>query len=106
MADQEPAAETDYVATVRPEVNHLDQAISHLEERRAELQTARQERTAWLTEHPEASRRLQSLDRELNPLPERPEIQALGQHQAANFRRSTGIDSPGRDHGIELDFGP
>jgi conjugative relaxase-like TrwC/TraI family protein len=105
-ADAESAAETTYVATVGPEVNQLDQAISHLEDKRGELLAAGQERTAWLADHPEAVRRLRSLDRELHPLPELPEIQALGQHHAANIRRDAGIRPPGHDHGIELDFGP
>jgi hypothetical protein len=105
-ADQESTAETAYVATVVPKVNQLHQAISHLEDRRDELHTDCQERTAWLAEHPEAARRLRSLDREINPLPELPEIQALGQHHVAKLRRCAGIDPPEHDHGAELDFGP
>jgi hypothetical protein len=104
-ADAESAARTTYVATVGLEVNQLDQAISHLEEKRRGLETAGQERSTWLVDHPEAVRRLRSLDRELNPLP-LPEIQALGQHHAANIRRDAGIRTPGLHHGIELDFGP
>jgi hypothetical protein len=87
-------------------VNDLEQAITQVEERRDELQTARRERSAWLSEHPEAVRRLQSLDKERHPLPELPEIQALGQHHAANLRRAAEIQPPSHGHGIELDFGP
>ncbi len=105
-ADEESAAEMAYTATVGPEVNRLDQAISRLEERRDDLQITRQQRAAWFDEHPEAARRLRSLDRELNPLPELPEIQTLGQHHAANLRRDVGIQPPGYDYGIELDIGP
>jgi conjugative relaxase-like TrwC/TraI family protein len=105
-ADEESAAEANYVATVGSGVNDLEQAITQVEERRDELQTARRERSAWLSEHPEAVRRLQSLDKERHPLPELPEIQALGQHHAANLRRAAEIQPPSHGHGIELDFGP
>jgi hypothetical protein len=105
-ADKESAAEANYVATIAPGVNDLDQAITQVEERRDELQTARRDRSTWLSEHPEAARRLQSLDQELHPLPELPEIQALGHHQAANLRRAAEIQPPGHGHGIEIDFGP
>ena len=105
-ANEESAAEANYVATVGSGVNDLDQAITQVEERRDELKRIRRERSTWLSEHPEAVRRLQSLDRELHPLPELPEIQALAQRQAANLRRATEIQPPGHGHGIELDFGP
>jgi hypothetical protein len=105
-ADEESAAETTFTATVGPEVNRLDQAISHLEQRRDELHIAGQERADWLDEHPEAARRLRSLDRELNPLAELPEIQAIGQHHAATLHPDAGIQPPRHNHGIELDFGP
>jgi hypothetical protein len=49
------------------------------------LQTSRQERNAWLSEHPEAARRLRSIDRELHPIPEVPEIQQLGRTHAAGL---------------------
>jgi len=105
-ADQESAAETNYAATVGPGVNDLDQAITQIEERRDELKTARREHSAWLADHPEAVRRLRSLDRELNPCLELPEIQALGRHQAANLHRDAGVQPPGHNHGAEIDFGP
>jgi hypothetical protein len=105
-ADEESAAEANYVATVGVGVNELDQAITQVEERRDELETVRRERSTWLSEHPEAVRRLQSLDKELHPLRELPEIQALGQHHAANLRRAAEIQPPGHSHGIEIDFGP
>lgn len=60
-----------------------------------------------MAEHPEAARRLRALDRELNPLPDLPEvIRDLGRTQAAALRRDAGVQLPGHDHGIELDFGP
>ena len=105
-ADEESAAEANYVATVGPGVKDLDEAITQIEERRDELQTARRQRSAWLNEHPEAVRRLQNLDKELHPLPELPEIQALGHHHAANLRHAAEIQPPSQGHGIELDFGP
>jgi hypothetical protein len=105
-ADQESAAETAYVDTVGPEARRLDHATSHLEEHRDELDTARHERSAWFAEHPEAARRLRSLDRELHPLPELPEIHDLGRGPVAGHGREVGIEPPGHDHGIELDFGP
>jgi hypothetical protein len=42
----------------------------------------------------------------LNPLPELPEIEALGQTYAARIRRYIGIQPPGHDHGIEIDLVP
>lgn len=87
-------------------MNDLDHAITQVEDRRDELKTVRREHSAWLSEHPEAARRLQRLDNELHPLPELPEIKALGRHQAANLRRAAEIQPPGHDHGIEIDFGP
>ena len=106
LAGEECAAETAYVSAVRPEVNRLDGTIAQLEEQRRDLETARHERTEWFADHPEAVRRLRILDRELHPLPELPEIQALGRHHAAKIRRDAGIRPPGRDHGAEIDFGP
>jgi conjugative relaxase-like TrwC/TraI family protein len=105
-ADEEFAAEANYVATVGSGVNDLDQAITQVEERRDELETARRERSTWLSDHPEAGRRLQNLDKELHPLPELPQIQALGQRQAANLRRAAEIQPPGHGHAMEIDFGP
>jgi hypothetical protein len=103
---EEAAAEATYVETVGPEVNRLDQAIRNLEGHRDELDTARQERNAWLAQHPEAARRLRSLDRELNPLPQLAEIEALGRAHAAGIRRDAGFRPLGPDHGAEIDFGP
>ena len=105
-ADKESTAEANYLATVGTGVNDLDQAITQVEERRDELDTVRRERSTWLSEHPEAVRRLQDLDKELHPLPELPKIQALGQRQAANLRRAAEIQPPSHSHGIEIDFGP
>jgi conjugative relaxase-like TrwC/TraI family protein len=104
--DEESAAEASYVETVSPEVHRLDQAISRLEEHGGALRSGIEERNAWLTEHPEAARRLSRLDRELNPLSLPPEIEALGRTHAANIRRDVGIRPPGHDHGVEIDFGP
>jgi hypothetical protein len=105
-ADEESAAQTDYVATVGPEVSRVDQALSDLEDERDELHTARREHTAWLADHPEAIRRLRTLDRELHPPLELPEIQTLGHHHAPNLRREAGIAPPAHDHGAGIDFGP
>ena len=105
-ADEESGAEATYVATVGPHVNRLDQAITLLEEHRGELHTANRQRNGWLASHPEAARRLSRLDRELNPLSQLPEIEALGRAHAADIRRAAGIRPPGHDHGVEIDFGP
>lgn len=105
-ADVESAAETAYTASVGPEMNYLDQAISWLEDTRDDLEIARRQRSAWLDEHPEAAHRLRRLNRELKPVPELPEIQTLGHHHAANLRRATNIQPPRRDLGIEPDIGP
>jgi hypothetical protein len=59
-------------------------------------------RDVGLDDHPEAARRLRSLDRELNPLPE--VILDLGRSQAAGLHHDAGVQPP--SHGIELDFGP
>ena len=101
-ANEESAAETAYVAAVGPELNRLDDAISRLVKDRDLLDTARQDRTTWLADHPEAARRLRNLDLELNPPPET--AQNLGRSQTASLRRDVGVQPP--SHGIELDFGP
>ena len=106
-ADQEAAAEAAYANGVAPEAHRLDDAIIHLEQERDELHTARREHTVWLADHPEALHRLWTLDQELNPLPDLPEIiRDLGRTQATGLHRHAGIQPPGHDHGIELDFGP
>jgi conjugative relaxase-like TrwC/TraI family protein len=105
-AEEEAAAEAAYIETVVPEMNRLDQAIRNLGGRYDELKADCQDRNAWIAQHPEVARRLQRLDRELNPLPELPEIEALGQTYAARIRRYIGIQPPGHDHGIEIDLGP
>ena len=104
--EEESSAEAAYVAAIGPEANRLDQAVNRIEERRDEVELACQERSAWLADHPEAIRRLRSLDQELHPVLELPEIQALGRHHVARPRHVAGIRRPGPDHGIELDFGP
>jgi AAA domain-containing protein len=101
-ANEECAAETAYVAAVGPDLNRLDDAISRLVEHRDQLETARQDRTTWLANHPEAARRLRNLELELNPLPET--IQNLRHSRTAGLRRDAGVQPPSR--GIELDFGP
>jgi hypothetical protein len=101
-AEQESAAETAYGQTVAPEARRIDDTIRRLEAQHHELDTARRERDAWLDNHPEAARRLRSLDRELNPLPE--VILDLGRSQPAGLHCDVGVQPP--SHGIELDFGP
>jgi hypothetical protein len=59
---------------------------------------------AWLAQHPEAARRLHTLDRELHPLPDLPEIHDLGRARAATHERGHSVARPGHDHGIELGF--
>jgi hypothetical protein len=106
-SDQETAAQTAYDHTAAPEAHRLDEIVSDLEGHRDQVHTAQRERTEWLAQHPEAARRLHQLDRELNPLPDLPEvIRDLGRTQAAGIRRHAGIQPPAHDHGIELDFGP
>jgi hypothetical protein len=104
-ADEESAAEAAYARTVVPETERLDDAIAQLGERRGGLDRARRDRNAWLADHPEATRRLQALDRELNPIPDVPElIRDLGRTHAAGHHHAAGVQPP--SHGIELDFGP
>ena len=104
-ADEETAAEAAHARTVAPETERLDEAVQNLGTRRDELDAARRERNAWLADHPEATRRLRALDRELNPAPEVPElIRDLGRTQALGLHRGPGIEPP--SHGIEIDFGP
>lgn len=81
-ANEESAAETAYVAAVGPELNRLDHAIGRLVKDRDQLETARQDRTTWLADHPEAACGLRNLDLELNPRPET--IQNLGPSQTAS----------------------
>ena len=104
-ADAESTAEAAYSRTVAPEARRIDEAISRLEDQRDELHTARRARDAWPADHPEATRRLRALDRELNPPAELPDvIRELGRTQAIGIRRDVGLQPP--SHGIELDFGP
>jgi hypothetical protein len=87
-------------------VRRLDETIARVQGQRSHLETARQQRTAWLADHPEAVRRRRMLDQELNPLPELPEIRAVGRHHAATVRRDVGIRPPAHNHGVEIDIGP
>jgi hypothetical protein len=106
-ADQESTAEAAYLESIVPEARRLDEAISHLEAEREDLHCARRQRSAWLADHPEATRRLRTIDRELNPVPDLPAAsQSLNRTQVAGIRRDAGIQPPGHDHGIELDIGP
>lgn len=85
-------------------MTRLDETTGQLEARKDELQVLRRERASWLDDHPEAVRRLHSLDHELHP--ELTEIRALGQHHTANVRHDAGIRPPSQSHGVEIDFGP
>jgi hypothetical protein len=82
----------------------LDQSISDLEERRAEVQTARQERTAWLIQHPEeiagsAASIASSTPSATAPNSTASEGTAVGRERDLGiWRRNT------RDHGIDLGF--
>lgn len=105
-ADAKELAEAMFIETVTPEVRRLDEAITHLEAERDELQRLRRERSAWFADHPEGVRRLRTIDRELNPLPD-----ALAAHRGSRLRegalgigRDAGVERP--NQGIELDFGP
>jgi hypothetical protein len=105
-SDQETAAQSAYDHTAAPEAHRLDEIMSDLEGDRDQVHAAQRERTEWLAQHPEAARRLHQIDRELNPLPDLPDvIRDLGRTQVAGVRRDAGIQPPTHD-GIELDFGP
>jgi hypothetical protein len=104
---RETAAQTAYDHTTAPQAHRLDQISNDLEAERDEARTAQRDRTEWLAQHPEATRRIHQLDRELNPLPDLPDIMRdLGRAQAASLHHDAGIQPPACDHGIELDFGP
>jgi hypothetical protein len=102
-AGEEAAATTAYQQTVGPEAQSLDHQVSDLEAHRDELHNSRRERTAWLAQHPEAARRLHTIDSELHPLPDLPEIhQALGRARGTAHERDLGVAPPAADHGIDL----
>src|SRR5581483_10905794 len=94
-ADQESAAEAAFALTVEPETRRLDEATTDLYAQRGELGHARREHDAWLADHPEATRRLRALDRELNPLPDVPEvIRDLGRFHATGLHHDPGVEPP------------
>jgi hypothetical protein len=103
-ADEQFTAEIDYASAVQPEIDQLNGTTAHLEARWSELEADRHERASWLADHPEAVRRLESLDHELHP--EFFEVRAPGPHHAPRIRRDAGIRPPSQSHGVEIDFGP
>jgi hypothetical protein len=73
-ADREVKAQRTYDDVVVPEEARLDHQIHEMDDRVQELRQLQEDHSSWLREHPEATARLQSIDRELNPLSDIPEI--------------------------------
>ena len=67
-ADREVKAQRTYDDVVVPEETRLDHQIDETGDRVQELRQLQEDRSSWLREHPEATARLQGIDRELNPL--------------------------------------
>ncbi len=83
-----------------PEETRLDHQIDETDDRVQELRQLQEDRSSWLREHPEATTRLQGIDRELNPLSDMPEIhQELSRLLAP--RHEPGVH-PGMEHGPDL----
>jgi hypothetical protein len=102
-AAREADAQGTYDEVAGPELDRLDQAINRLEQERGELHAARNERRAWLDEHPEATVRLRTLDRELNPIVDGPEMQrGLGQVRGPTQEPGLSAGRSLPDHGIDL----
>jgi hypothetical protein len=102
-AAREADAQATYDEVAGPEIDRLDQTIGRLEQEPGELHAARNERRAWLEEHPEATVRLHTLDGELNPVIDHAEIQqALGAVRGPTQEPDLSAGRSLPDHGIDL----
>ena len=99
-ADREVKAQRTYDDVVVPEETRLDHHINQMDDRVQELRQLQEDRSNWLRDHPEATARLQGIDRELNPLSDMPEIhQELSRLLAP---RHEPVVHPGMEHGPDL----
>lgn len=102
---REEAAQERYDRVVSPELERLGHEIEHFEDGREDLSDQLKVREEWLWSHPEAARRLEFLDHEVNRAEERlaPSIaddlaDRLGRH----------LETRGPDRGLDagIDIGP
>jgi hypothetical protein len=99
-AEREVKAQKTFDDVVAPEVARLDLRLSEASEQLEELRQLQQDRCDWLQVHPEATARLDVLEREMNPLTDMPEIhQELSRLLAP--RHEPGLH-PRIDHGPDL----
>jgi conjugative relaxase-like TrwC/TraI family protein len=99
-ADREMEAQRTYDLVVVPEAARLDDLIDEMDGRVKELAQLQDDRINWLREHPDATARLDAIDRELNPPRDMPEIhQELSRLLAPRHQPEP---QPGHDHGPDL----
>ena len=105
-AEQAAGAQLDQL--VEPARHDLQQRQAQLESQRSELQQAAAQRFEWLQQHPEAARRLDRLDREIEMIDRAPERGKLarelsrGRTIEQSAERTTPEISRSRGLGIEL----
>ena len=73
-SEREVKAQRVYVDNVVPEARRLDHQIGEMDDRLKDLCQLQEDRTSWLQEHPEATSRLEAIERELTPVRDMPEI--------------------------------
>ncbi|MGH9281477.1 MAG: AAA family ATPase, partial [Acidimicrobiales bacterium] len=102
-AAEKATAQERFERTAGPEMERLERKIGVLEDGRAELMGQVEERDEWLSTHPEAARRLERLDFEIDRTTPKPghslddDLLQLLQERGVSHQR---------DLGAELDFGP
>ena len=98
--DREAKAQSVYDELVVPEADRLNHQIGDMDDHVNELRAHQEDRIAWLNEHPEATRRLEAIRQELNPLSEMPQIhQELSRLLAPRHEPEL---RPGIAHGPDL----
>ncbi|MGH8975491.1 MAG: hypothetical protein ACRD0C_20085 [Acidimicrobiia bacterium] len=103
-AGREAGAQKVYDAVVAPEATRLEHRIGDTDDRVMKLRQMQVDRTSWLRTHPEATSRLEAINRELNPLGDMPDIhQDLSRLLAPRHEPELhfGIDD-GPDLGIDI----
>ena len=96
---REREARAAYDEVTRPELDRLDAAIARVDKRLDELRGGAERQRQWEAQHPEAARRLASLDAQLRLLDHDSELQR-------SVQRVAGVDQPGRHLARSVDRGP
>ena len=98
--EREVKAQKTFDDVVVPEAARLDLRISEASEQLGELRQLHRDRCDWLRVHPEATARLDVIEREMNPVSDMPEIhQELSRLLAPRHERGL---HPGMEHGPDL----